>query len=438
MSMGRGSPKLSGAAPLGRRLGHRVSAVAERRGEILAMAYGLATLGAIGAWAAAPGQILNVVGIAFPVATAGLASALFFLFRRRLPPYAEDVAVLGSLALLGVGIAYTAQPALFTPYYVWVGFSAPMWFGRRRAVLYLLLTMVACGADMLVAGTRAALASWFVTSAILVVAFLVVEFLSRRLVDHERLAAVGEMASAVGHELRNPLTAISNALYLIRASLPEPLDPETERHLRLAERETTRASSITEDVMAFVRPRVAVLARIEVREVVAAALATAPPPEAVRVEKDLSEARLYADRDQVVEVMTNLLSNAYEAMPSGVVTVRARPERGRVVLSVADTGPGMEKAVSDRVFEPFFTTRHRGTGLGLAIVRRLVEDHGGTVEVHSTPGQGTTFVLRLPAAPAAPAVPRGASSGPSGTPAPDPEPDGAITPELAPRSLDNT
>jgi len=398
------------------------------------MAYGIATLGAIGAWAAAPAQILNVVGIGLPVVTAGLASVLFFLFRRHLPPYAEDVAVVGSLALLGVGIAYTAQPALFTPYFVWVGFSAPMWFPRRRAVLYLLLTMVACGADMLLAGTGAALASWFVTSAILVVAFLVVQFLSRTLVDHERLAAVGEMASAVGHELRNPLTAISNALFLIRASLPGGLDPETERHLRMAERETTRASSITEDVMAFVRPRYAVAAPIDVSEVVATALATAPPPHGVRVEKDLAESRLFADRDHMVEVLANLLSNAYEAMPTGKVTVRARPERGWIVLSVGDTGPGMEKPVSDRVFEPFFTTRHRGTGLGLAIVRRLVEDHGGTVEVRSTPGQGTTFVLRLPAAPAASGE---APTVPPRAPGPDRRQGGAATPELAPRSLDN-
>ena len=398
------------------------------------MAYGIATVGAIGAWAVAPGQILNVVGIGLPVATAGLASALFFLFRRRLPPYAEDVAVVGSLALVGVGIAYTAQPALFTPYFVWVGFSAPMWFPLRRAVLYLVLTIVACGADMLLAGTSAALASWFVTIAILVVAFLVVQFLSRSLVDHERLAAVGEMASAVGHELRNPLTAISNALFLIRASLPDALDPETERHLRLAEQETTRAASITEDVMAFVRPRHAVAARIDVSEVVAAALAAAPPPQGVRVEKDLAGVKLFADRDHVVEVLTNLLSNAYEAMPTGSVTVRARLERGWVVLSVGDTGPGMEKTVRDRVFEPFFTTRHRGTGLGLAIVRRLVEDQGGAVEVVSAPGEGATFVLRLPAAPAAPGE---ASTGPPRAPSTDGRPDGAATPELAPRSLDN-
>lgn len=429
------------AALPGRRLGHRVSAVQERRGEILAMAYGIATLGAIGAWAAAPAQILNVVGMGLPVAMAGMASVSFFLFRLRLPPFAEDVAVVVSLALLGVGIAYTAQPALFTPYYVWVGFSAPMWFPRRRAVLYLLLTMVACGADMLLAGTEAALASWFVTSAILVVAFLVVQFLSRSLVDQERLAAVGEMASAVGHELRNPLTSISNALYLIRASLPDALDPETDRHLRLAVAETARASSITEDVMAFVRPRHAVKSRLEAGEVVAAALAAAPPPHGVRVDKDVPEAWLAADRDQVVEVLTNLLSNAYDAMDAGTVTIRARPERGSVVLSVGDTGPGMEKAVRERIFEPFFTTRHRGTGLGLAIVRRLVEEHGGTVEVDSTPGQGSTFVLRLPAAAggareALAPVPRRKVPGPG--PVGPQAPDGAVAQELAPRSLDNT
>ena len=116
-----------------RLLGQSSSAVSERRGEILATAYAIATAGAIVAWAVAPKEILNTVGMGLPVAMAGIAALAFHLFRRRLPPYAEDVGVVASLGLVGLGIAFVAQPALFTPYFVWVGFSAPMWFPRRRA-----------------------------------------------------------------------------------------------------------------------------------------------------------------------------------------------------------------------------------------------------------------------------------------------------------------
>lgn len=363
------------------------------------MAYAIATLGAVAAWAAAPGLVLNTVGIGLPIAMAGAASSGFFVMRRRLPVYAEDVAIVASLALLGVGIAYTARPSLFTPYYVWVGFSAPIWFPRPRAVTYLLLTVATCGADMALAGTAEALATWFVTTAILLVAFLVVQFLSRTLVANERLAVVGEMASAVGHELRNPLTSIGNALFLVRDSVGAEPHPALERHLALAERELSRAGRIAEDLLSLTRPRRPVATAFDAGGAIGTALASAPPPPEVRVEQRLQAATALADRDQVVQVLTNLLANAYQAMPGGgVLEVTVGLDRSRVTLSVADSGVGMDEALQARAFEPFVTSRSGGTGLGLAIVRRLVEDNGGGVEVHSTPGAGTRFTLWLPAA----------------------------------------
>jgi signal transduction histidine kinase len=383
----------------GRRLGDPTSPVAERRGQILSATYAVATLGAIAIWAVAPGQVLNVFGVGIPIGLAGAAAVAFFVLRRHLPRFTEDVAVVASLALLGVGIAYIREAALFTPYYIWVGFSAPLWFPPRRAVGYLCLTAAACGAEMLLVGTATAMASWFATLAILIIAFFIVLLLSRALVDQGRLAAVGEMASAVGHELRNPLASVVNALFLIRSQLGEQVSPDLERHLRLAEDETRRAASISENLMAFVRPRRAEVRSFSVEELVTSVLASTPPPTGVHVEIELAGAWLVADRDQIGEVLTNLVDNAYKAMPDGgTLRLEGATENRRLSLQVQDTGVGMDRSVKARIFEPFFTTRAQGTGLGLAIVQRLVEGNGGTVRVRSEPGEGTCFTLRLPRA----------------------------------------
>ena len=104
-----------------------------------------------------------------------------------------------------------------------------------------------------------------------------------------------------------------------------------------------------------------------------------------------------ADRQQLRQVLLNLLSNGYEAMDgTGTLTVEASKENGQVVLRVADTGTGMDDETAARVFEPFFTTKAKGIGLGLPVTKRIVEMHGGTITAESTPGSGTAFVITVP------------------------------------------
>jgi signal transduction histidine kinase len=217
------------------------------------------------------------------------------------------------------------------------------------------------------------------------------------LVRSERLSALGEMASVVGHELRNPLTAVVNALFLIRRGLGEPVSDKLEGHLSMAERETDKAATLAEELTAFVRPRVPQPADVDLGELVDEVLQATPPPEGVDVSVDVGHVTIRADRMQMSEVLANLLTNAYHAVPdSGSVHIGATATAAEATLVVEDDGPGIEAAVTDQVFEPFFTTKTHGTGLGLAIVRRLAEEHGGSVTVENKPSGGARMTVRLP------------------------------------------
>jgi signal transduction histidine kinase len=371
--------------------------VEERRAEILALAYGLGGFAAIAAWVADPAGITNAYGVGIPVALALGGSVTVLLLRQRLPRHTEDLFIGASLVLIPVAGLNLADHSLLQPYYVWVGFASPLWFPVRRSLVYLVLTALAAGAGAADVGTRMALAAWFVTVATVLLAFVAVHFLTRMMVSHERLAAVGEMASAIGHELRNPLGAVTNALYLARMGLPPSADPDVEYQLELAERQTARAVAIADDLRAFVRPRRPQVAPVDVPALVAQVLEATPAPPGVTVHLDVRPVALEADRGQLAEVLTNLVENAYQAMPDGgTLRVESTDDHGRVAFSVADTGVGIDEPQTTRIFEPFFTTRAQGTGLGLAIVERLVEEHGGTVTVKSVPGRGTRFTVRLP------------------------------------------
>ena len=405
-----------------------------RRGEILAGVYVLGDLGVLLAWVIDPRAISNHVGMAILTVVVLACAVALFLARDHLPAAVGDVAVVGSVALITFADLFTrlhAHIGLFSPYYIWVGFVSPMWFSRRRALLYVALAALAAAGESLVAHTAAATAAWVTTTVTLLVAFVIVDSLTRALVERERLAAVGEMASVVSHELRNPLGAMGNAVFLVRHSMRGDLSPEVDQHLTMAEREIEKATAIIDHLVAFVRPRLPVSEPVSMRDVVEEVLETTPAPTGVEeVRVDVDGVRPFADRGHRAEMLVNLISNAYDALgEGGTVHIRARVVEQRAVVTVEDDGPGLERALSERIFEPFFTTKHTGTGLGLAIVRRLVEDNHGAVAVESHTGEGTRFTISLPAS--APRSPD-ASSDPGETRTPTTDAAGAARPTSAP------
>ena len=222
-----------------------------------------------------------------------------------------------------------------------------------------------------------------------------------RLVFQERLAAIGQVAAAVGHELRNPLGVLTNSLYLIRTALPSGDTERIERHLATADREIGAAVVIVEGLLDFARQSEPELEEFDLDDLVDEALTVAAPPAGIDVARrtldDVGGVR--GDRQQLRQVLLNLLTNAYAAIDGeGVIMIDAVADGTRVEIRVSDTGVGMDEDTVNHIFDPFYTRKAKGIGLGLAVTRRIVEAHGGTIAVRSAPGEGTTFAVKLPGA----------------------------------------
>ncbi|MBV9290822.1 MAG: hypothetical protein JO222_00100 [Frankiales bacterium] len=220
-----------------------------------------------------------------------------------------------------------------------------------------------------------------------------------QLIRQERLAAIGELASTIGHELRNPLGVISNAVYLLRNDFgPNPTDA-AQRHLATAEREVSAATVIVTDLLEFARQRQPVVSDVDLNALVDEVLSVLPPPTGMTVQREGVSGPVIAraDRDMLRQVVLNLVSNGYQAMTDGgVLTVGVRAVDGAVQLAVRDNGAGMSAETRGRLFEPFFTTKARGVGLGLAVSKRIVEAHHGDISVDSVEGEGSEFRVTLP------------------------------------------
>jgi signal transduction histidine kinase len=226
------------------------------------------------------------------------------------------------------------------------------------------------------------------------------------LVERERLAALGELAAVIAHEVRNPLAVMFNCIGSMqkKTSVGDPL-------LVIMSEEANRLNRIVSELLDFARPGQIALQSQSLEDIVAGAIAavrSAQSESAQTVSIELAAARPLApvmvDFQLVRRAVINLVGNAIQAMPGGgriVVRVleETADERHGVRIEVSDNGPGIPSASLDRIFEPFFTTKASGTGLGLAIVKRTAQAHSGDLTVRSEEGQGTTFVLHLPASP---------------------------------------
>jgi two-component system sensor histidine kinase PilS (NtrC family) len=217
----------------------------------------------------------------------------------------------------------------------------------------------------------------------------------------EKMAAVGELAAGIAHEIRNPLASISGSVQALSSSVV-PGSSE-QRLMEIVVSESQRLSSIIEDFLKYVRPKERAIEQVNaaaaLRDVVTLLSHSDEVQPAHRIVLDLEPESVVvaADPGQLRQIFWNLARNALAAMPEGgTLTVSARLENGRWTASIGDEGRGMTAEERDVLFTPFAHSFPGGTGLGLAIVYRIVEEHGGRIAVETAPGQGTTIRITLP------------------------------------------
>jgi len=219
------------------------------------------------------------------------------------------------------------------------------------------------------------------------------------LVRTEKLAMVGRLAGGVAHELRNPLAAIKNATFFLNMALEKP-GPEIKETLEMLEKEATISERIISSLLDFARPKRPVQQRININEVIQDALLCTAVPNNVGVVKLLNDElpKIQADPDQLAQVFRNIVLNAIQAMSdNGKLIIKSyAPQPMWIAVSFIDTGDGIPKEKINRIFEPLFTTKAKGIGLGLTLAKTFVERHGGTIEVESEVGKGSTFIVNLP------------------------------------------
>lgn len=234
----------------------------------------------------------------------------------------------------------------------------------------------------------------------------------------DRLAAVGEMAAVMAHEIKNPLAGIEVLAGLLRRKAPDNADVQA--LVKDIISEAKLANAIVQEVLAFVRPVRLQVDRTSLAEAVASALVLADGKAtrgSIMVETRLPDhlPPLGADQHQLTQVFANLLINAYEALDGrGRIVISAALARtaaegallpdgqqpvATVLVDVADDGPGMTAEVAEKIFNPFFTTKAQGSGLGLAIVRKIIDAHEGRIDMSTTDGRGTRFRVTLPVEP---------------------------------------
>jgi signal transduction histidine kinase len=243
--------------------------------------------------------------------------------------------------------------------------------------------------------------------------------LEDRLRRSDRLAAVGELAAGLAHKIKNPLTP----LLIFSRRLTRQFDDSDfrERFQAVVPPELERINAIVEGLLALARPARLAFKPVRVPAVLERAVELyGARLEAQGVDVQRQYARdlpaIWADQESLYQAIVDLLANALDAMPSGGrLALRAgwsdagealsghAGRARRIAIEVEDTGVGIAPADVDRVFTPFFSTKDRGTGLGLALTHKIVEDHGGSIDVRSTPGAGTTFRMLLPLMPDPPA-----------------------------------
>lgn len=219
---------------------------------------------------------------------------------------------------------------------------------------------------------------------------------TKTLQNTERLRAIGELAARLAHDLRNPLSVIKNTVEIMEYKQRLSIEDRVIYFGRL-HRATDRISHQIEDVLDFVRPIDLSLKKNLANEIIASAIEKITLPDLIKITIPSNFVYVVCDFTKMEVTLTNLIMNAIQAMNNkGQISISLNEDQKAVTIKITDTGSGIPTAIMPRIFDPLFTTKQEGTGLGLASCKKIIEQHGGTIDVSSQVGKGTTFTISLP------------------------------------------
>lgn len=227
------------------------------------------------------------------------------------------------------------------------------------------------------------------------------------LVRQEKMAAMGQLASIVGHEIRNPLGTIKNSVEFLGIKICQNPDPDKKikEHLRILHEEVHNINKLIDDILGFARTRELKVTTVSTNDLVETAVKSTSIPDNIRIVCEFGSnlPRIAVDSEQIHRVFLNILLNACEAMSTGgTLTIRTREhisedeKKRNIAISFQDTGMGIPEDKLTRIFEPLFTTKSKGTGLGLAACQKISTAHHGSIEVESKISEGTIFTIIIP------------------------------------------
>jgi len=226
----------------------------------------------------------------------------------------------------------------------------------------------------------------------------IVEEKTRQLREAERLAAIGELAAMVGHDLRNPLMGIAGAVYYLKEKLDPTADEKTKAMLNTIKECIEYSNKIVDDLLDYSGDIKLKLEDTNPRKIIVEALSQIRIPKNIKVINSVeAEPTIRIDTNKMKRVIINIVKNAIDAMPNGgTLKIKSRSINGRWEISFSDTGVGMPEEIKEKLGKPLFTTKAKGMGLGLAICKRIVKAHEGSMSIKSSLGKGTTLTISIP------------------------------------------
>jgi len=222
-----------------------------------------------------------------------------------------------------------------------------------------------------------------------------------QLLKAERLAAIGEVAAMVGHDLRNPLTGIAGAAYYLKTKLGPNVDEKTMEMLNFIEKDIEYSNNIITDLLEYSTEIRLEVVQTNPKFIMDEALSLVKFPQSIQVLNLTKRTpKIEVDVEKMKRVFVNIIKNAIEAMPKGgKLTITSKESNGNLEIAFADTGEGMTKEILDKLWTPLFTTKAKGMGLGLSICKRIIDAHEGNISVESEVDEGTTFTVTVPIKP---------------------------------------